>query len=48
LRLDAKMRAAFLKRRFDGPTMDEPSENLDRRRIEISAQEGLRIIPQAR
>ena len=36
LRLDAKMRAAFLKCRFDGPTMDEPSENLDRRRIKIS------------
>src|ERR1019366_3351328 len=43
LRLDAKMRAAFLKRRFDGPTMDEPSENLDWRRIEISEQEGLGI-----
>jgi hypothetical protein len=43
LRLDAEMRAAFLKRRFDGPTMDEPSENLDRRRVETVAQESLRI-----
>ena len=43
LRLDAEMRAALLECRFDGPTMDESSENLDWCRIEISAQKCLRI-----
>jgi hypothetical protein len=43
LRLGAKMRAAFLKRRLNRSPLDEPSENLDWRRIEICAQDGLRV-----
>src|ERR1019366_2051708 len=43
LRFDAEMRAALLECRFDRPTAHEPSENLDRRCIEISAQKCLRI-----
>ena len=40
---DAQMGAGFLERRLDGPAVDEPAENFDWRRVDVGAEERLRI-----
>ena len=43
LGLDAKMTANLGEGDFDGPTPDEPPQNIERRRIKVGAQERLRF-----
>ena len=43
LGLDAEMTANFGKGHLDGPTADEPAKDVERIRVEISAQKSLRL-----